>query len=199
MIEEIIEREWEFFGQVQNIGGRAFCQDDFETFQIQRTAQFKAYDHDTLASYIQDLRTYTKINYNPMMLKYARMMASSDSEYYETIKDQIPSVDDMTSQLIETIVSIEVSMKEEFNKLYPNLALQTRKIYSYEDQKDDVSFETYLRGELSTYSSRTIYLYGNMLVEMIKRQENMIIKIQEETVKAYGYQSLEDANRERCE
>lgn len=32
MIEEIIQREWDFFQKVQHIDGRASCQDDFETF-----------------------------------------------------------------------------------------------------------------------------------------------------------------------
>ena len=192
MIEEIIEREWAFFDQVQHIDGRAACQDDFETFQIQRTAQFKAYNHDTLASYLQDLRTYKKMGYNPMMLKYARMMETSDPEYYQTIKEQLPPINAMTSQLIEAIVSIEVTMREEFNELYPSFAKKVRVTHTSEDEKDSVSFETYLRGELSTYSSRTLYLYGQMIVHMANQNENMIIKIQEETVKAYGYQSLED-------
>ena len=30
--EELVRREWEAFGQVQNEGGRAGCQDDKETF-----------------------------------------------------------------------------------------------------------------------------------------------------------------------
>ena len=56
MIKEIIEREWEFFQKVQNIGGRASCQDDFETFNIQRTAQFKVFYQDVLESYLNDLK-----------------------------------------------------------------------------------------------------------------------------------------------
>ena len=32
MIDEIIQLEWEQFDKVQNVGGRANCQDDFKTF-----------------------------------------------------------------------------------------------------------------------------------------------------------------------
>ena len=34
-IEEIIKIEWQMFQNVDNLGGRADCQDDFETFLIQ--------------------------------------------------------------------------------------------------------------------------------------------------------------------
>ena len=82
MIKEIIEREWEFFQKVQNIGGRASCQDDFETFNIQRTAQFKVFYQDVLESYLNDLKYYKNIGRNPVEEKYARMMESNDPLNY---------------------------------------------------------------------------------------------------------------------
>ena len=48
IIEEIIQREWDFFQHVQHIDGRASCQDDFETFEKQRTAQFLVYTPELL-------------------------------------------------------------------------------------------------------------------------------------------------------
>ncbi|MDY2738998.1 MAG: DUF4125 family protein [Acidaminococcus sp.] len=36
LIQRIIEREWTLFDEVHNIGGRASCQDDRETFFIMR-------------------------------------------------------------------------------------------------------------------------------------------------------------------
>lgn len=195
MIKEIIDREWEFFQKVNNIGGRASCQDDPETFYLQRRAQFEVFYYDVRESYLEDLKYYKKIGRNPLMEKYAYMMESSDPAYYQTIQEYLPSLDNMQKQLIDTIVKIEVDMREEFNYLYPNIAKKARYTHSDEDSLEDTSFETYLRGELSTYSPHTLYLYGHMIVDMMNKNENMIVKIQEKTVKAYGYQSLKDAER----
>ena len=36
LVEKIVNLEWEAFDQVDNEGGRADCQDDFQTFSIMR-------------------------------------------------------------------------------------------------------------------------------------------------------------------
>ena len=48
MIEEIIKTEWDMFQHVNNIGGRASCQDDWETFHIMRTSQYENWTDDLL-------------------------------------------------------------------------------------------------------------------------------------------------------
>lgn len=195
MIDEIIKREWDFFQEVQNIGGRASCQDDFETFYLQRKGQFEIFDTEVRESYLQDLKDAKQIGRNLVMEKYAYMMESTDPEYFQTIQDQLPVIDSQQRQFIDYICEIEVQMREEFNQLYPHLASQARYTHSQEDEIDDTSFETYLRGELSTYSAHTLWLYGKMLLEMLKEEKNMIILIMERTVKAYGYLSLDEAER----
>lgn len=198
MIENIIAYEWKFFMQVSNIGGRAACQDDFETFSRQRTAQFKAYDDQTLKSYLDDLKEYKNINFNPMMLKYAYMMKSSDPQTYQKLEACLPKKESISQELIESIVAFEVIMREEFGEKYPHIAALSRHIYSSDDQEDDVSFETYLRGELMTYSPKTLYHYGRMIVDMLNNKVNMITLIQAETARLYGYQSLDDAEQ-KCQ
>lgn len=195
MIQEIIKREWDFFQKVENIGGRASCQNDFETFFLQRQGQFQVYYLKVNESYLEDLIDYQSIGRNPIMEKYAYMMESTDWDYYQTIQDQLPPRDQETMQLIDSICTIEVSMKEEFNEKYPKLASRSRLVHTYEDTKEDTSFETYLRGELSTYSSKTLYLYGKMLTDMMQRKQNIVFLIQEKTVQGYGYSSLDDAEK----
>lgn len=195
MIEDIIQREWEFFQQVQNIDGRASCQDDFETFYLQRKSQFEVFPPDLQQSYLNDLIEAKNVGRNPVMEKYAYMMESTDPSYYQTIKDSLPKIDDMQLQMIDTMCRIEVEMREEFNEQYPYLSQNARYTHTSEDEIDDASFETYLRGELKTYSMETLSLYGIMLIYKYKHQQNLITEIMTRTVKAYGYESLEDAER----
>lgn len=194
MIEEIIQREWEFFQEVHHIDGRASCQDDFETFYLQRKSQFEAFPLELQQACLEDLKQAKVIGRNPVMEKYAYMMESTDKEYFENIKDQLPPIDQQKKEIINVICSIEVNMREEMNQKYPYLLSKARLTHTKEDETDDTSFETYLRGELSTYSDYTLYLYGQMIIDMYNHKINLIQKILTNTVKLYGYQSLEEAN-----
>lgn len=194
MVEDIVNLEWEFFQQVHHIDGRASCQDDFETFYLQRKSQFEAFDEDVQKACLRDLEVAKQVGRNPVMEKYAYMMESTDPQYYQQIQDSLPEVDQQKRDLIDAICEMEVTMREDMNQKYPYLLSQARLTHSYQDEKDDTSFETYLRGELMTYSDETLYLYGQMVVNMVKNSENLIENILLHTVKAYGYSSLEEAN-----
>lgn len=195
MSDEIVQLEWDFFQQVQHIEGRASCQDDFETFYLQRKSQFDAFDQQVQVACLQDLKNAQKMKRNPVMEKYAYMMEYTDPDYFLTIQDQLPQVDEQKRALIQTLCDIEVSMREEMNQKYPYLLSQARLTYSMQDEKDDASFETYLRGELMTYSDETLYVYGQMILRMAQNHENLIEKILTNTVQAYGYDSLAEANK----
>ena len=57
MVDEIVQLEWDFFQQVHHIDGRASCQDDFETFYLQRKSQFEAFYQNVQKACLQDLKT----------------------------------------------------------------------------------------------------------------------------------------------
>ena len=42
--KQIIEKEWLMFQKVQDVNGRASCQDDWTTFLIMRISQFEGWD-----------------------------------------------------------------------------------------------------------------------------------------------------------
>ena len=82
---------------------------------------------------------------------------------------------------------------EAFAEEYPHLADNARSVHSYEDNLYNTSYETYLRGEISTYSDKMLQLYGQYIVELAKGEENPARKIMEQSVLMYGYEGLEDA------
>ena len=56
-------------------------------------------------------------------------------------------------------------------------------------------FETYLAGELSTYSMRTLHLYMKHMQKQKEDGINMNRRILEKEVELYGYPSLEAAEK----
>ncbi|HAG68883.1 MAG TPA: DUF4125 domain-containing protein, partial [Lachnospiraceae bacterium] len=57
--------------------------------------------------------------------------------------------------------------------------------------------ETYLRGEISTYSDKMLQLYAGFIVDHAKNGRNLAFEIMENNVKLYGYKDLETAEREQ--
>lgn len=195
IIEQIVEMEWEMFQNVRNTGGRAACQDDFETFDVMRKSQFLIWDLPLLESYWQDLQEGKAQGRNLVMEKYAYMMESTAPKEYEAIATGLPKISEEKQAMVEQIVAIQVGWREEFAEKYPHLSGQARIIHTSEDTLYDISFETYLRGELKTYSMQTLVLYGRRIVAFVQEQKNMTEEIMRYTTAFYGYKTLEDAEQ----
>lgn len=193
IIEQIVEMEWKMFQNVRNTGGRAACQDDFETFDVMRKSQFLTWDLPLLESYWQDLQEGKAQGRNLVMEKYAYMMESTAPKEYEAIATGLPKISEEKQAMVEQIVAIQVGWREEFAEKYPHLSGQARIIHTSEDTLYDISFETYLRGELKTYSMQTLVLYGRRIVAFVQEQKNMTEEIMRYTTAFYGYKTLEDA------
>ena len=193
IIEQIVEMEWEMFQNVRNTGGRAACQDDFETFDVMRKSQFLIWDLPLLESYWQDLQEGKAQGRNLVMEKYAYMMESTAPKEYEAIATGLPKISEEKQAMVEQIVAIQVGWREEFAEKYPHLSGQARIIHTSEDTLYDISFKTYLRGELKTYSMQTLVLYGRRIVAFVQEQKNMTEEIMHYTTAFYGYKTLEDA------
>ncbi len=192
LIDKIVDIEWKQFDKVENIGGRASCQDDYPTFSIMRKSQYLTWNNELLISYYNDLVNANKEGRNLISEKYGRMMESNDPIRYETIKEYLPVLDDNRKQIQEEIIRIQVAWMEEFASEYPKLAYNARSIRSEDDDYDNTSYETYLRGEISTYSSKTLLLYGRMIAKFLKDNKNLACEIIKNTVKLYGYKTLDE-------
>lgn len=195
LIENIIFLEWKQFQATQNEGGRASCQDDFETFNIMRQSQYLAWYDDVLESYYQDILEAEKKPWNLVTEKYARMMESTAPQEYKKLEDKLPKLSSERIEKQEKIIKKRVQWEEEFAKKYPALHDTARPVHTYEDTEWETSFETYERGELSTYSDRTVDLYLKMVEDMDNKGENLSEITVSYMVKFYGYDSLENANK----
>ncbi|MHB9323479.1 DUF4125 family protein, partial [Fusobacterium polymorphum] len=110
LIEEILEKEWSYFSKLNNIGGRADCQDNREDFIIMRKSQWKTFNEETLLSYLEDLNSKN----NPLFQKYGQMMKYNSPEEYEKVKDILENPSKNKITLIEKIMSIYMEWEKDF-------------------------------------------------------------------------------------
>ena len=192
LINEMVTLEWEAFDKVDNEGGRADCQNDWNTFSIMRTSQYYTWTNEMLKSYIHDFHVANEKGWNLITEKYGRMMESTAPSRYAEIKGSLPVIPEVKKEIIEEIVKIQVGWMEDFAQRYPKAAGNARSIHTYEDNLYNTSYETYLRGEISTYSDETLDLYGRFIAGLFKDEKNLAEMTMRNTALLYGYESLED-------
>lgn len=197
LIDEVIEREWEQFQYVQNEGGRANCQDDHETFVIMRKSQFMNWTQELLESYRQDLIEAEAAHWNLLTEKYARMMESTAPERYAELADILPKRSKERIQMQEEMIARQIRWEEDFAAKFPGVASTGRVIHTSEDTPWDTSIETYARGEISTYSDRTVGLLKKLYDQMAADHENLSEKTLRNMTALYGYESLEEAEKQQ--
>ncbi len=195
LVNRIAEAEFTAFDKVQNVGGRASCQNDWDTFSIMRKSQYLTWNRAMLMQYLYDfLREYQR-GHNLIEEKYGRMMESTAPDEYEAIKESFPELTPEKKHIIEEIVRMQTAWMEEFAEQYPVLAENARSVHTSEDNIANTSYETYLRGEISTYSDKMLELYGRYVVEYAQAGRNLTFAIMNNSVRLYGYGSLDAAER----
>lgn len=193
-ISEIISIEWDMFQQVQNIGGRAECQDDPETFQIMRRSQYENWSDAMIESYLDYLRQCLDRGRNLVTEKYARMMEYTDTRYYdEYLAPALPTVPNINYRLVNQIVEQQIAWEQDFVVKYPRLAARSRPVTSEADADGFTSVETYARGELLTHPTSLLQLYLDYVQELKAEGKSLSVMIEDTMVRLYGYNSIEDA------
>lgn len=193
LVDEIVQLEWEAFDKVKNEGGRASCQDDWTTFEIMRKSQYLEWKYEMLVSFINDFKEANARGWNLIAEKYGRMEKSTAPDRYAALEKEMPKHTERQDALIEHICAIQVEMMEEIASKYPKMAGNARTIRTSSDTIWNTSYETYLRGELGTYSEETLVLYGTFIAELVTKGINLSQRILNNTALLYGYKSLEDA------
>lgn len=191
--KDILDLEWEMFHNVQGIDGPSPCQQDRKTFEIMRSSQLQGWDDAVAESYLDDLRQAKARGRNLMTEKYARMMEYTSPCEYRRIAPSLPALEAEAVPLIERILQMSVRWMEELVAAYPHVGAQGRAVRDSGDTPYSPSFETYTRGELATYSVRTLRLLEKHFLQMAAEGENPAEKILAHTVAQYGYASLEHA------
>jgi tetratricopeptide (TPR) repeat protein len=192
----IAKAEFAAFDKVHNEGGRADCQNNWPTFKVMRMSQYMTWDEDMLLQYLYEFKTNYDNGRNMIQEKYARMMESTAPEKYAEFADKLPKISAEKQGIIEQIVAMQVKWMEEFSGKYPHLAGNARYIHTAEDNSFSTSYETYLRGELGTYSDKMLSMYGRYIVDHAKRGANVAFEIMENTIHFYGYKDFETAQKE---
>ena len=188
IIEKILEKEWKYFSNLNNIGGRADCQDNREDFIIMRKSQWETFNEETLLSYLEDLNSKN----NPLFQKYAQMMKYNSPEEYEKIKDILEKASEEKIDLVNKIMSIYMNWEKEFFEKYPIFSSMGRPLYSSEDDNIETSIETYLRGELLSYSEKTLKLYLDYVIDNKEKNINLAIKNMDNLAKMQGFNGSDD-------
>lgn len=191
-VERLVMTEWKAFDKVHNEGGRASCQDDWNTFHIMRKSQYLIWTDEMIDSYQNDFDEAAARGWNLITEKYGRMEKSTAPQEYEQIAATLPAVSEQKEQIVEEIVRLQVGCMEEMAKEYPHVAGTARSIRTNTDTPYNTSYETYLRGELLTYSDQTLSLYGQFMVRLLQENQNPAMMIMKNTAILYGYQSLEE-------
>ncbi|MEP7765404.1 DUF4125 family protein [Sanguibacter sp. 25GB23B1] len=192
--QAIVAHEWEQFQRVNNEGGRADCQGDWPTFHQMRVSQFLTWTLSLLESYGRDLDDADARGANLLTEKYARMMSSAEpARYAREIAPYLPVLDDTRLARQEAVVAVQVGWAEAFCDRYPGLGRGMRTLRTSQDTVAETSFETYLRGELGTYSDRTLGLYEDLVEATSAAGENLTERTITWTVVLGGFGDLAEA------
>jgi hypothetical protein len=149
-----------------------------------------------LESYLDDLVKAEGQGRNLVAEKYAHMMKATSPDDYARIEHLLPAVDPESLPLIDKIADIVLAWSKELSVKYPCLMQRGRPMSSSDAVPSETSLETYLRGELSTYSRKTLELYCENIQQQQSENLNGAEIVLECTVKRHGYNSLADAEKQ---
>ena len=180
LIDRILKIELTMFLTVRTVGP-AICQEHPEEFRRNRMAQFFTWSERTLSSYLDDLKSAEAMGKNLMTLKYARM------------GNQIPCLNN--DPLIEKIVEIQTAWQKDMAARYPHLMGKARAVESHQDTDLYTSFETYLRGEMETYSGNTLRSLYEDIERYRQDHQNMNQRLYDFLIRDLGYESLDEAEK----
>lgn len=156
LIISIIQQEWPLFTSTQNVDHRSPCQDQITNFIVSRHAYWSMYSTPVLQSYLHDLEVARMKGYNLVTFKYGYMMEATHPEEFLAIKDKLPSISNTKLSLVTAIMALYMKWELEIQSKMPGYDTHHRPIQAKDNSSTHTSVETYMTGELQSYSENTL-------------------------------------------
>ena len=192
-VQELLDLEWRLFDAAPQAGQRPARPEDREVFCMFRSAQLSVWSPELRESWQQDLLAAQAEGRNPINEKYIYILERVDRKQYNALNLGLPAASMEKLWLVDWICSAEVVWQEALAQKYPHLTQNSRAIHTSADARENVSFETFLRGELMCCSVNTLRLYARQVEKAQKAGRNLCEAMLENTVRQLGYASLEAA------
>ena len=144
--------------------------------------------------FIFPLRLFTDSRINNYIIRMEKNNKSAykNIDFHEKIKNLLEQPSSQKLDLVEKIMEIYMKWEEEFFKAYPIFSSMGRPLYSKQDDDEDTSIETYLRGELLSYSEKTLALYLKYILEMKNKNINLAVKNMDNLASMQGFENSQD-------
>ncbi|MBD5642218.1 MAG: DUF4125 family protein [Desulfovibrio sp.] len=194
LIKDVLSCEWPMFHEINGSAARAACQLDEDRFCRMRACQYRVWSRRHLESWLYDLRAAREQGRNLPAEKYIRMMETTHPGEYARFSAHLPRIPEAARRQISEILSIQLEWKAELDRLYPALMRKGRPSEnSGNDTSGEVSFAVYFRAELMTFSAKTVAIFHDDILSILKDGGNAYREILLNEVRAAGYESLEKA------
>ncbi|MCL2124981.1 MAG: DUF4125 family protein [Oscillospiraceae bacterium] len=190
--EKIIATEWEMFIAVNEGEERASCQEDAETFGGMRRAQYDAWSDETRQAYLDDLEAAKQAGRNLVEEKYIHMMQTTEPSKYEALLPRVKLPTEAALSLAKDVSDMLLEQTRLLFEDYPYVSGHGRPLYSELDY-GYTSVETYQLCELYTYSEATLAALKKHIRALADAGGSLARMILENTVRYYGYESLDTA------
>ena len=176
LIISIIQKEWPLFTKTQNVGQRSACQDQMANFIISRHAYWSMYSSPVLQSYLHDLEVAHMKDQNLITFKYGYMMAYTHPDEFLNIKDKLPPISTVKQSLVTAIMTLYMKWELDIQREIPGFDTKHRPIEAINNSQTHTSVETYMTGELQSYSEVTL---ENILAHFLQCSKNGINPVKE--------------------
>ena len=194
-VQELLDLEWRLFDAAPQAGQRPARPEDREQFCIIRSAQLSIWPPELRESWRQDLLNAQAEGRNLINEKYIYMLERVNQKQCDKVNSDLPATNIEKLWLVDWICTAEIAWQETLVQKYPHLTQNSRAIHRSADTQENVSFETFLRGELMCCSVNTLRLYARQVEKAQKAGRNLCETMLENTVRQLGYESLEAAEK----